>query len=243
MEGLAQTNLQLYLQVSAWDQRDRRRLEAAYRLATNVVGDRYRESGKPFVDHLVGSASALLLDGADPDLVTACLLHAIYDAGRLDQGDVGVVSDVVGEHAANLALAYSLTRWYPDLLLRAENGRLQAPDDAVLAMRVANELDDWIDNAMAACNKRTVPAHTAETALRIADVAHAHGRPTLASRLRDEISRTTAPEAGIAPLSRAFGPLPMGPSRPRSRFAACARTVRRFMGRRSPAPRGRDQAG
>src|SRR5262249_37248363 len=79
----AQTNLDLYRQLHGLGHReqDLLRIRDCYRLALSLFPDRFRANGKPFIAHLVGTASILAAAGARPEIVAAGLLHAVYDNG------------------------------------------------------------------------------------------------------------------------------------------------------------------
>jgi hypothetical protein len=53
-------------------------LAEAWRLAQNMVDGGYRPCGRPFIDHLCGTAGVLLHFGFRTELVAAALLHASY---------------------------------------------------------------------------------------------------------------------------------------------------------------------
>ena len=89
--GYAQTNLQLHAQLLdlGCSIEDREYLAAGYRLAADLFSGQYRGSGKPFVAHLVGTASILAATKASATVVAAGLLHAAYDQGDFGLGLLG----------------------------------------------------------------------------------------------------------------------------------------------------------
>ena len=88
MHDLAQTNLQLYNQLVArgWSDPELASARRAYELATDLFAGQLRPSGKTFVAHLVGVASALVTSGARAELVVAGLVHAAYTHGDFGDG-------------------------------------------------------------------------------------------------------------------------------------------------------------
>ena len=76
----AQTNLELYRQAveHGYDRHERQRLAEAYQFALRQVFPLARGSGKPFIAHLVGTASLTLASDRPSDWVTAALMHALY---------------------------------------------------------------------------------------------------------------------------------------------------------------------
>jgi hypothetical protein len=67
-------------------------LSDCYRLAHILVDGGYRPCGRPFIDHLVGTASVLVRFGFRMDVVAAGLLHAAYThaPARVGQGRAAV---------------------------------------------------------------------------------------------------------------------------------------------------------
>lgn len=76
----AQTNLELYTQAigAGYSAGDCRLLADAYEFALRQVFPLARGSGKPFIAHLVGTASLVLASGRERHWVIAALLHALY---------------------------------------------------------------------------------------------------------------------------------------------------------------------
>jgi (p)ppGpp synthase/HD superfamily hydrolase len=76
----AQTNLQLYQQAigDCWDESSLASLKEAYEVAIKLFADAYRTSRRPFVAHLVGTASTLIAWRQSPVSATAGLLHSAY---------------------------------------------------------------------------------------------------------------------------------------------------------------------
>ncbi len=152
----AQTNLRLYRQLhdAGYMPSDLIWVRDGYELATSLFAGQYRGSGKPFVAHLVGTASILASIDAPPSAVVAGLLHAAYA-----QGDFGLarwrhrrerVRAKIGNPAEELVWRYNEMPWTPSEIdcLRADSTRLAQTDRLVVLMRLANELDDNLDLAM-----------------------------------------------------------------------------------------------
>jgi (p)ppGpp synthase/HD superfamily hydrolase len=217
---LAQTNLQLYAQIAHWSIGQRREVAVAYQLAVELFAPWYRASGKPFVAHLVGTASALLLDGAGSSLLGAGLLHAAYQQGQLGRGSRppderarARVRTVVGHDVEDLVHRYQVTKWYPTLIEQAEAGLEHDRD--VLALRVANELDEWADLGMAYCSK-TAGENAPAVVRRAAVLAERAGRPVLGKALDDLVVATLAADVptelrASATVSTRRGPVPTDP--------------------------------
>ncbi len=155
----AQTNLQLYVQLGAlgYDARALLRVREAHELAMRLVTGQHRATGKPFLCHLVGTASVLAEGGAGPDLVLAGLLHGAYpfgDFGRRDAGERpskrAIVRSVIGEAAESIVSGYGRSAWieptFEDFERRASS--LAPIERDLIALRLANDIEEHLDGAM-----------------------------------------------------------------------------------------------
>lgn len=156
MTRYAQTNLELYAQARAegYDEAAQEAVLHAYTLAMRLFAGLHRASGKVFLAHLVGTASALVEARARLPVVVAGLLHAAYTHGEFGDGGRGMtsikrthVATVVGEECEDLIARYANFRWRCEALsgLRATLSGLSGVDRDVVLMRLANELDDHLD--------------------------------------------------------------------------------------------------
>ncbi len=156
MTRYAQTNLALYAQVRAegYDEAAQDAVLRAYTLAMQLFAGLHRASGKVFVAHLVGTASALVEAQARLPVVVAGLLHAAYTHGEFGDGWRGMtmvkrtrVATVVGEESEGLIARYTGFRWRCEALssLREALSGPNGVDRDVVLMRLANELDDHLD--------------------------------------------------------------------------------------------------
>ena len=91
---IAQTNLQLYNQLvdQGRSDTDLSRVRNAYELAMTLFSGAYRASGKPFLAHLIGTASILAWLELSTDVVIAGLLHASFEAGDFADRESGVTA-------------------------------------------------------------------------------------------------------------------------------------------------------
>ena len=94
MTHLAQTYPQFARQLSVepWSSREFALVRAAWELAAGLFAGAERGSGKPFVDHLIGTASGVSIGGGNPDTVAAALVHAAYDQGDFGDGHRGALA-------------------------------------------------------------------------------------------------------------------------------------------------------
>jgi (p)ppGpp synthase/HD superfamily hydrolase len=189
LPAVAQTNVALYKQLHAagWDAPHLAELRDCYEFATLLFVGHCRASGKPFLAHLVGTASILAAMGADRATVAAGLIHAAYD-----QGDFGLtrwrdrrprVRQAVGEAAEALVWRYHELGWTEAtiVLMRDRLAQLGATDRSIVLMRLANELDDNLDLEMRYCGAAK-DAYRGSREILIA-MARALGQPGLADAL------------------------------------------------------------
>lgn len=87
--SLAQTNLQLYCQLrqAGKSYAEICQIQKDYETACLLFGTICRSTGRPFLCHAVGTASASLIEGADFLDVRAALLHAAYKHGIFPDGE------------------------------------------------------------------------------------------------------------------------------------------------------------
>lgn len=140
---LAQTNLQLYGQMAAagWSSDRLAAAREAYDLARSTFHRDFRPSHKPFLCHLVGTASAMVAWGQTDQLVIASLLHSLYLFGDFGDGDRGAserrrrhVRDAIGVEAEALIYRYTVSP-----------GGFEVDDPDVTRMRLADALDELTD--------------------------------------------------------------------------------------------------
>lgn len=197
----AQTNLDLYQQLhdAGWSTADLVLARDAYLLAMRLFADRFRANGKPFVAHLVGTASVLAMVGARPDVVVAGLLHAAYANGVFPDGFAGVtdrhrrvVRDAAGAEPERLVAAYQALAWKPAVVgpLIADWTSVGPELKDVLLMRMANALEDHIGLGMRLCDEeRGASGVRREDHIRIATSL---GQPALAAALTEAYRRNDA---------------------------------------------------
>ena len=160
----AQTNLQLYAQLRGLGYTNAKLgdVKRAYELAIQLFTGRYRANGKPFISHLVGTASILAAHGASIEVVVAGMLHATYLQGQFGDSQIGVtparakvLRRGAGDEAAKLIEEYSRLPWNGKVFnewLR-EPRRMTSYNRGVILMRLANDLEDHLDHGMLYCNK------------------------------------------------------------------------------------------
>src|SRR5262249_46303721 len=156
MQSYAQTNLQLFNQLRSegYSSADLDLVRNAYQLAMLLFSGCFQPSGKPFIAHVVGTASilaSLRLPGA---VVAAGLLHNVYE-----QGDFGIarrntslgkrrkIRQLLGSEVEDYVAKFSAFHWRsPRAQLALNNpARLRLVDRHVLSLRLADHLEHLLD--------------------------------------------------------------------------------------------------
>jgi len=152
----AQTNLQLYRQLAGegYAAAEIESVAGAYEVGLRLFPGTYRGSGKPFLAHLVGTASVLAsLHQRTPVVVTG-LLHAVYTHGEFGNGWRGMsapkraeIRRAVGEEVEELIARYTRLLWQRRTIpeIRARLDAMTPVEREVLLVRLANELEDHLD--------------------------------------------------------------------------------------------------
>lgn len=149
----AQTNLELYAQAIArgYSQDQRRTLADAYLFALRQVFSLARGSGKPFIAHLVGTASLVMESGCTDDWVVAALLHALYqrrvpfEGGLAPEERRGVLANRFGARVDELVHRYTA---FESEDLGGFTGKGVTGEADVLTLRLADELEDVCGHAL-----------------------------------------------------------------------------------------------
>ncbi|MEN0001436.1 MAG: DUF6817 domain-containing protein [Pseudomonadota bacterium] len=151
------TGLYVHLHERGFSKDDIRRVQGAYVLACNMFNARYRKTGRAFICHAVGAASACAEFIDDIDVVIASLLHAGYDSGLFPDGKAGNPSakrrqwmrDHIGEVSERLAHDYQsvdFDRGGPEQILQSGPDKIERN---LLMMALTHELDDMADGGLA----------------------------------------------------------------------------------------------
>jgi hypothetical protein len=146
----AQTNLEFNIQLiesNYYEKGDIELINKAYYFCLNKVSNIYRGSGKPFLAHLVGTASILASQKTELSVVVAALMHALYqmrvpfpEARNLSERR-DVVSGLFGTDIESLIFSYTEyeNSTFDELKLQIEKNPFFYK---VLLMRLADELED-----------------------------------------------------------------------------------------------------
>ena len=194
----AQTNVALLQQCAAlgWSSDDLRALGRSYDFALRLFAARFRGGGRPFVCHLVGTASIAASAGASRECVLGGLLHAAYQQGdfgtlrwRLSAHHRNAVRQVAGDAVEQIVFLYETATWDP----RRPTDELSATDPLrrdVLLLRVANAIDDALE---AFAGSKGIEYHARELRLAVG-VAERHGWKSLAEQASSMMAALEATE-------------------------------------------------
>lgn len=158
----AQTHPQLLNQLRdrGYGSSDLVTIDSAHTYARALFAGSYRASGKPFICHLVGTASVLASLHMPVTVVAAGLLHAAYTLGEFGAGWLGIsdlkraqVRQRMGSEIEDLVNRYTLHPWEVDTPaeLEARLTKGDAIDREVVLIRLANEVDDHFDSGILYC--------------------------------------------------------------------------------------------
>lgn len=200
MHTYAQTNLQLYNQLVGFNyaEADLHYIMKGYELAIQLFSGRYRANGKPFLAHLVGTASILVAQQAPIQVVVAGLLHAAYAQGNFGGDRPGItpskqkaVTAAVGAEIEFLIARYTAFPWNLQSMQKTleEAATLTPVNQHIVLMRLANDLEDHLDQGMLYCQKFETAPVAEEIALAL-EIGHVLGHSSLAEELRQTFQQS-----------------------------------------------------
>lgn len=200
MHLYAQTNIQLYNQIidAKYSNTDMTCIFKGYELAMKLFSGRFRANGKPFLAHLIGTASILVQQNSPMSVVVAGLLHAAYAQGDFGDYQKGIITrsrkkhlvQVVGEEIEGLVARYTSFSWNKQGITSARSriNELSHLERQVVLIRLANDLEDELDLGMLYCKKtENSPAQVLTPP--IVEVAFELGYPLLAEQLTEAFQR------------------------------------------------------
>jgi (p)ppGpp synthase/HD superfamily hydrolase len=191
----AQTNIQLFnqLRLNNYSETDLRYMCNIYELAMQLFASRLRGSGKPFLSHLVGTASILATLQAPRNVTAAGLLHAAYIYGEYGTDERGIteykreqIRQVVGSETEQLIADYTNFTWnqYTIPTIRTRLNTLNHHARQVLLIRLANELEDHLDLGVLYCgNAQHRREYIISSLFMSVEIAQKLGFPSLATDL------------------------------------------------------------
>ena len=169
-------------------------LRDAYDTAEQLFDGLYRSYRVPFIYHLVRMASIMIAERQPVAAVNASLLHAAYMAGKFRDGIYGrkteshrkELAQRAGRDVEELVTFYDQTQVHPQGPLEEhlrDLNKYDALTKQVLVMRVANELEDCLDNALAYSQKPPFYAYIGQYGTQMVELARSLGLSVLAGEL------------------------------------------------------------
>lgn len=153
---LAQNNLQLYIQMRehGFSKEDIKTIQRDYETAIFLFGAKMRSTGRAFLCHAIGTASAALLESASLLDIRAALLHAAYRHGRFADGKKGNtkrhqkwIVDRCGSELEALLTRFPAfpfnSKVVPDYIKPAQ--KLDEDTLRLVRLKLANDVDDSHD--------------------------------------------------------------------------------------------------
>jgi hypothetical protein len=143
----AQTNLELCIQMEemGYTPRDIEVVHDAYMFSIDKIFSMFRGSGKPFINHLVGVASIMVLDKQSVTMIQAALMHALYQ-NRVEFGKYNnldekreLLKTAFGSEVDDLIWRYTQ---FEMVAIEQINMNDLAQLEEVLILRIADEVED-----------------------------------------------------------------------------------------------------
>jgi (p)ppGpp synthase/HD superfamily hydrolase len=196
---------------AGWSGSGRRALWTAHDLMAELFAGRYRGSGRPFMNHLAGTAALALDSGAGEDEVVAGYAHAAYEQGEFGRPEAGAseanraeLRRAIGADAEEIVHRYATLPWFsrlpdgPDAVLAGAG----SVERSVLLLRACNALDDALDYHVHAEDARRIFRDELEAS---AQIAEAMGRAPLAARIRARLQEIAAENPPLPEAPRRKG--------------------------------------
>jgi (p)ppGpp synthase/HD superfamily hydrolase len=210
MHNFAQTNIQLYnqMRLEGYSNEDLTCVINAYNLAMQLFVSCFRSSGKSFIAHLVGTASILASLHAPTEVVAAGLVHAAYEYGDFGDGKKRGISHsrretvkhFVGQEIEEYIAKYFGLSWNQNTILYTYNhfDNLTQFERNVLLMRLANELEEYLDYGLIYCASVKQDFYSHHSQDMIIEMANKLGFHALANDLEKRIQENYAANIPIA---------------------------------------------
>ena len=211
MQPIARYAFDLYGQLSraGWHQADLALLHSRYKVGLVISYDLVRANWKPFIVHLIGTASIAAWDSNNPDLIAAALIHSALEFGRFPAGiwTRRHKLDFVAKHASD-AIAkiigdYYEARHQPLLDTQADAAARQP---LLVHLRLANALDDILDEQGPVRTAKRIAElrDGAPGLLKLAAIAQQVNAPSLATAFTEAASLSPAEPIAQEPGQGSF---------------------------------------
>ena len=190
---------------SGYDHENLLKLKRAHDFAVRLYDGFYRGQGIPFLNHLVRVASIVMAENSSVEAVMAALHHSAYIFGQFKDRKQGgctaphrkeMVSGL-DEKTEEMIYLYDSTLFRTSALLNTYLENIAGYPEVmktVLLMRLANELEDYMDLGMAFRGKYPYREIIEKNGKLVIELARRLGRPQLASELDEAFVATLASE-------------------------------------------------
>ena len=201
----AQTNLQLYNQLmqANYSASELGVIRKAYDLAIQLFANTFRANKKPFIAHLVGTASILAEAETGMDTIAAGLLHSVFSHGEFGDGSRGPnrkkrahIKRVVGSTIEYHVMSYTEKKWTAKSIQEAQESFQLPPEKyrVSLTIRLADILEEFVDHGVRFSSKQKLTNSQVEfeRTLRAAvTMAERLRLPVIAQEFRSVLAETT----------------------------------------------------
>lgn len=204
MYRYAQTNLQLYnqLRFEGYSDDDLKLIAQAYQLTLYLFTGQFRSSGKTFIAHLVGTASILASFHVSSKIVAAGLLHAVYSQGDFGGWSKQGISKMkqekvrqgVGQDVEEYVARYTALIWNTKQIFEIYNRlkQLDAIDQDVLLIRLANELEEYLDLGLRYCGESRHQLYQEHDTQLVVQMARQLGYSALGNEIAHTLQETVS---------------------------------------------------
>jgi len=156
MRSYAQTNIQLFNQLrrEGYSSTDLNLIRDAYELAMASYSCRFSPSGRPFISHVVRTASILASFNLPVKVVAAGLLHNVYGtgdfgngAGRISNANRQKISRALGHEVEEYISRFPSSYWGSPTIQLARSNPDQLPpiDRDLVLILLADHLEHLLD--------------------------------------------------------------------------------------------------
>jgi len=207
MRSYAQTNIQLFNQLrrEGYSTTELNLIRDAYELAMTCYSCRFSPSGRPFISHVVRTASILASLNLPAQIVAAGLLHNVYSTGdfgnrtgRISNTDRQTISRTLGREVEEYIIRFPSSYWGSRTiqLARSDPDRLPAIDRAVVLMLLADHLEHLLDQDVL-YYVATERQYYLENSRVAAEIAERFGIIALAAELKDAVREAESAELPV----------------------------------------------
>ena len=192
-------------------------IKQSYSFVLALFTDMCRGNEKPFICHLVGTASILADNQASPVVIAVGLLHATYAQGVFSDGSTGItknhqyiVKNKFGDEVEALLTEYTKFPWGETDIesLLVNHGTYSNLTKSLIFLRIANALEDHLD-AGTCYNTKDMYRKKPQILFNISKLADRINKPSIGNQLLELYSKQkklTIPHTLICTTAYSFNP-------------------------------------